>query len=154
MVRAWIHLQRSHGALRVARGIMIGLALLPIAVPLCEAWRPTHIFGTLLRSLYGLQCHQRAIRSLAWFCLPLPVCARCFGIYSGIGLAGLVCRPRLRMDAYKAWMLIGATLVTMDVASEWLQLRPANAGFRFVVGALLAYGTSLAILESLRPRRG
>lgn len=139
---------------RIARGLLILAGVLPLLVPLFEQVVCLRGTGLLLRQLYGWQCHQRASRSFAWGSSILPVCARCLGIYLGVALAAVVGHPRLRKDAFKAWMLIGALLVTLDVATEWVQLRPANAWLRFGVGALLSYGIVLAILASLRPRRG
>jgi uncharacterized membrane protein len=127
---------------------------LPLLVPLLENAAPTRAFGLVMRQLYGLQCHQRVARSFALGGGMMPVCARCLGIYLGLGLGALVDRPRLRPNPFKAWILIGIVLLSVDVATEVVGLRPANAWFRAATGAFLAYGIALAILGSVRPRRG
>lgn len=136
------------------RSILIVAAVLPLIVPLLESTDGTREIGEVLRRVYGLQCHQRVGRSFAILGNFLPVCARCYGIYLGLGLAGMFGRPRLRPNAHKAWILIGSVLLLVDVASEWVGLRPENAWIRTSTGALLAYGIALAMLEAVRPRRG
>jgi uncharacterized membrane protein len=145
---------RSKGLLRIFRAVLILAAILPPLVLLLEYFQPTHAIGRVLRGLYGFQCHQRATRSLALGDVALPICARCLGIYLGMGLAALVGRPRLRPDPFKVWILVGVLLVAVDVATEAVRLRPASAWFRTATGAFLAYGIALAILGSVRPRRG
>lgn len=145
--------QRSQRLIRSVRTFLIAAAFLPLAVPLLESTDATRWIGQALRRLYGLQCHQRIGRSFAIVGIVLPVCARCYGIYLGLGLAGLFGRPRLRANAYKAWILIGSVLLLVDVASEWVGLRPESAWIRTSTGALLAYGIALAMLEAVRPRR-
>jgi uncharacterized membrane protein len=134
------------------RLVLLLAAVAPLLVPLFERYCPTSSIGLVLRRLYGLQCHQRAARTFTLGGSALPVCARCLGIYLGLGLAALVGRPRLRADPFKAWLVIGSLLMALDVATEWVELRPPSAWFRAATGAFLAYGIALAILAGLRPR--
>jgi uncharacterized membrane protein len=153
----WFELGRPRRSRRlsaIARTLLLMAAITPLLVPLFERFEPTHAMGVVLRRAYGFQCHQRAARTLALGGVALPICARCLGIYLGLGLAALVGRPRLRADPFKAWILIGSVVMAVDVATEWVGLRPPSAWFRAATGALLAYGIALAILLTLRRRRG
>lgn len=50
---------------------------------------------------FGAVCHQAPERCFAWLGRPLPVCARCLGLYTGV-LAAAVCpisRFRVRLLA-------------------------------------------------------
>lgn len=145
--------RRSHRLLLALRVSFVLAALLPLVAPLLECSSGTAELGAAVRSLYALQCHQRVGRSFHFWSAALPVCARCYGIYLGLGLAALVGRPRLRPDAYKAWIVVGAVVVLVDVASEWVGLRAANAWFRLANGGLVAYGIALGMLQAVRPRR-
>lgn len=133
---------------------MLLLALLPFMVPLLEFVSRLRHAGQLLRSIYGLQCHQSLARSWNVHGAVLPVCSRCLGIYIGLGLASAIDWPRLRRDEYKAWILIGAALLGCDVLTEWVGLRPPQAGLRFVTGLVISYGIALSVLAVLRPARG
>jgi uncharacterized membrane protein len=155
------HVSRNNWKLDVSRlqlfdfcrWAFVSLGLLPWISVLLECSAPTRPIGSALRALYGLQCHQRVARSFTLGHVTMPVCARCLGIYLGMGLAVLVGRPRLRRDAYKAWILVGLLVLGLDVASEAVGLRPAYAAVRTATGALLAYGVALTVLQALRPRR-
>ncbi|MGE5789148.1 MAG: DUF2085 domain-containing protein [Myxococcales bacterium] len=138
----------------VVRLLMLLLALVPLMVPLLESVSWLRHVGQLLRSLYGLQCHQSPARSWNVQGAALPVCSRCLGIYVGLGLASALDRPRLRRDEYKAWIFIGAALLGCDVLTEWVGLRPAQAGLRFVTGLVISYGIALSVLAVLRPPSG
>jgi len=153
VLRVLVSPRRSRPLVAAIRALFVVAAIVPLLAPLLESVAWSAPLGAVLRALYSLQCHQRVGRSFTIFGATLPVCARCYGIYFGLGLAGLVGRPRLRIDAYKAWILVGAVVVVLDVATEWLGLRPANAWVRVGTGGALAYGIALAILESVRPRR-
>ncbi|MGC4065764.1 MAG: DUF2085 domain-containing protein [Polyangiaceae bacterium] len=132
----------------VAVGIAFtALALLPWLTVLLRRIPLMHRSSLVLERLYGLQCHQRLGRSFVIWGEHLPVCARCTGVYLGLGLAVWIGRPRLRLDALKAWMLASALLLVADVASELVGLRPANALFRAFTGVLLAYGIGLVVWQ-------
>jgi len=145
---------RSRWRFTVARWLMLGLGILPILVPLIEQLPRARSLGVGMRWLYGLQCHQRMARSLTLGGNhSFPVCARCLGIYCGLALCAWLLRPRWRQDLHKAWILIGVVLVTLDVATEWVGLRPESAALRFLTGANLAYAIGISALRALAPRR-
>lgn len=144
---------RSRQTWIATRALLLVVGMTPIAVPLFERCSLGRTLGESLRRLYGLQCHQLGTRSLRFLDVPFPVCARCLGIYLGLALAALFARPRLRTDVYKAWLVIGMVLMLLDLATEWVGLRPSSAPLRFGTGVLLAYAIGLSICEALRPRR-
>jgi uncharacterized membrane protein len=136
-----------------ARVLLLAIGTAPLSVPLLERCSYSLAFGEILRALYGLQCHQLGTRSLRLLDIPFPVCSRCLGVYLGLAAAALVARPRWRTDLYKAWIVIGVSLMLLDLATEWVGLRPVSAALRFGTGVLLAYAIGLSISEALRPRR-
>lgn len=153
-MHAWRSRSRQARRRRIAaRCLMMLIAALPLLVPVLEIVTWTRIAGQFIRFLYGFQCHQSQARSWTMLGAAMPVCSRCFGIYFGLGLASALERPRLRRDAYKAWVLVGTCLVGVDVLTEWVGLRPSHAGLRFATGALLSYGVGLIIMDWLQPSR-
>lgn len=136
-----------------ARVLLFAIGIAPLSVPLLERLPCGRPFGEVLRRLYGLQCHQLGTRSLRFLDVPFPVCARCLGVYLGLVAAALLARPRLRTDLYKAWIVIGISVMLLDLATEWVGLMPASATLRLGTGVLLAYAIGLSISEALRPRR-
>src|SRR5436190_256549 len=79
---------------------------------------PAH--WTLVVAAFRIVCHQIPERSLWIAATPMPVCARCTGIYFGAlaALLGQAAAPR-------QWLAAAAALVLLDVATEMLGWRPA-----------------------------
>jgi uncharacterized membrane protein len=151
MVHGVLRSRQWRVALRVLTVTFLVLAALPWLTVLFAKFHATFAVSEILRDLYGFQCHQRTSRSLVWLGVSLPVCARCTGIYFGLGFAVLVRRPQVRLDPLKAWLLLGALFLALDVATESVGLRPASALFRFATGAFLSYGIALLLVRALMP---
>ena len=75
-------------------------ASLPLAVyaaqPADAAPSASSIFALTVYQIGSIVCHQRPERSFHLASLPLPVCARCTGIYAGAAIAAVVATIRLR----------------------------------------------------------
>jgi Predicted membrane protein (DUF2085) len=104
-------------------------------------------------------CHQRPERSFAADGHPLPVCARCTGIYAGAPLACLlaVALPRGRARRLWAWArtprgLLAAALPTaVSVVVEWAT-GWTDPGLRAATGAVLGFVGAGLICGSLSPQ--
>jgi len=70
---------------------------------------------------------------------PLAVCARCSGIYFGLGLGAVLRRPRLSPRALRAWVIVGASLMLLDVALEEQGMHGGWPILRLLTGVLLSY---------------
>ena len=111
---------------------------LPLLAPLAnvvEAW-------------FGFQCHRDPSRALTLSGVELPVCARCFGIYAGLGAGALVLRPRLAPKFVRLWLAVSVVIMLLDVATELLGMRPASSPLRVMTGALLAWPIGVALVDS------
>lgn len=124
------------------------IALLPF-LPVFAALLPaTAGLERLLRVWFDLHCERDPARTLTFGGVPLAVCARCSGIYFGLGLGAAVRRPRLSPPALRGWVLTGAAFMVADVALERAGLHGAWAPLRVLTGLLLAYpvGAGLGLL--------
>jgi uncharacterized membrane protein len=90
-------------------------------------------------------CHQNPERSLWIGGAPLPVCARCTGIYGGVFLA-LLLRGKWR----RSWLVAAIVLLALDWSSEALGLRPAWAPLRVLTGAFLGWSAAPAVEDGIR----
>ena len=100
------------------------------------------------RTLFSPVCHQKAERCIHVAGAPLPVCARCLGIYLGafamawaLELLPPARRAIRRREATAAWaLLVAAGLMGLDVAGRalafWSHL-PASALTGLAFGAAL-----------------
>jgi len=91
-------------------------------------------------------CHQIAERSFFLRGYPLPVCSRCFGVYSGL-LLGILIFPLIRGNKYmkvidRRYLFIAAFPIMADVILMSLGIYPSNRWTRFFSG--LGFGSILA----------
>jgi uncharacterized membrane protein len=102
---------------------------------------------------FGLHCERDPARTLIWGGVPLAVCARCSGIYFGLGLGAALRLPRLSPRALWGWVLTAAALMLLDVELERRSLHGTWPALRVLTGMLLAYpvGAGLGLLAQGAP---
>jgi uncharacterized membrane protein len=137
-------------ALRAVRllgvAVLASSALWPL-LPLFTKYLPASAPLERAASLwFDLHCQRDPARTLSLFGVPLSVCARCSGIYFGLGAGALVRRPRLTPGALRLWVLVSAASMLLDVALEARGLHGPWASLRVLTGVLLSYpvGAGLA----------
>lgn len=139
---------------RLARLVFVLVGLAPF-VPALTAHSPAFAWlGHALERWFSFQCERDPARMLP----AGAVCARCLGLYVGLGLGALVARPRLAPPRLELWLGAAVLVMGADVASEALGLRAPSAALRFATGLALAYPAVLIVLgwlegaEAKRPR--
>lgn len=136
----------------MARGVgvavLAAIALLPLLPVLTASWPGLAPVERAFNAWFELHCERDAARTLRLGGVPLAVCARCSGIYFGLGLGALVRWPRLSPHALRGWVFGAAALMIADVALEQAGLHGAWAALRVLTGLLLAYpvGAGVALL--------
>jgi uncharacterized membrane protein len=98
---------------------------------------------------FSLHCQRDPARTLRLLGVPLAVCARCSGIYFGLGAGALVRRPKLTPRALRLWVMAGAAFMLLDVALEARGLHAPWAALRVLTGVLLAYPVGVALGAAL-----
>jgi uncharacterized membrane protein len=90
-------------------------------------------------------CHQRPERSFHLRGLPLPVCARCSGLYGGAALGALAlgAMPRLRRSAprtarwWRTFITAAAIPTGVTLLVEWFTPVPVSNSVRALAGVVL-----------------
>ena len=127
-------------ALRVVAAL--GLAcftLSPLLPLLTHHWPASAPLEHAALAWFNLHCERDPARTLSIGSVPLAVCARCTGIYFGVGLAALVRWPTLSPRGLRLWVGIGAALMLLDVELEERGLHGSWPALRLLTGVLLAY---------------
>lgn len=93
-----------------------------------------------LYACFSPVCHQLPARSFQLFGFPLAVCARCFGIYTGV-LGGLGIYPFRRgfrdVRPPSLHLFLGASVpIVIDTAGNALKLWNTANGLRFIFGVV------------------
>jgi len=107
---------------------------------------PAH--WTLVTIAFHAVCHRIPERCLWISGAPMPVCARCAGIYFG-ALAALTTRARWRRNG----LLAACAMVAIDVTSEALGLRPTIAVLRLATGFGLGWSAAPSFWNAAAGRR-
>jgi uncharacterized membrane protein len=98
-------------------------------------------------------CHQRPERSFHLFSAQLPVCARCFGIYTGAAVGLLL--PLHLFGGAGLWrpsprtlLLAGAAPTVMTVLMEWSGAWSGSNTARAAAGAWLGVAVGLVVAQA------
>jgi uncharacterized membrane protein len=133
--------RRLGWALCVALGVLPLLsvlsALLPALAPLERASEPW----------FALHCHREPERTLRFAGVALTVCARCSGIYFGLGLGALLRRPRFSPRALRLAVGGAAIAMLIDVLLERAGWHGPWTWLRLLTGLLLAYPVGVGLGE-------
>lgn len=122
---------------RAAVLVVASMALWPLAPLLATHWPLTRSSCQLLDKWFELQCERDPARSLHLFGTQLGVCARCSGIYWGLGFGALLGWPRLGAKSLRLWVLSAALLMLLDIELEARALHGAWPTARVLSGVLL-----------------
>ncbi len=143
----------SAGA-RVLGAVAPGAVALSPPLPLLRRyWPEAAPLERVARYWFELHCERDPARTLSLGGVPLGVCARCSGIYLGLGLGALLRAPALSPRATRLWVGLGAALMLLDVALEDRGLHGGWPAVRLLTGVLLAYpvGVGLGALLARAP---
>jgi uncharacterized membrane protein len=132
------------------RVLLVLVGLFPFLPGLLERVPGLQVLGHWIDAWLELQCGRDPARMLGVG----AACARCLGIYAGLGLGGLIARPRLPFGTLLRLTLGGLALLALDVGSEVLLDRPAWAPLRVLTGLAFAYPAAIMTVAAFAsPRR-
>jgi uncharacterized membrane protein len=137
-------------ALRVL-GVLLAVA--PFAPPVLHALG-LHAAARALDEPWTLTCHRLPDRTMTLLGVPMPMCSRCTGIVSGLGL-GLVAGAPYRGPAALRWTVLGAAaLLVIEMETQEWGWHPVWHPTRLLTGFLLAYPIGAAVTAlAARPRK-
>jgi uncharacterized membrane protein len=147
----------STGLRRDTKIVLAFLAAIPAVIlgasTLCS-WAIAQGASMQWRVLFRLMCHGRIERSLALFDVPMPICARCTGIYLGM-LAGLFAFrliPHLR-ERVMRWVAFAAIVpLGVDGMTQLLGFRESVNPLRVATGVIAGLAFGLWILSAVERR--
>jgi uncharacterized membrane protein len=104
----------------VANLLALPFAVLPLIAPLLRA-AGSEALAQPVYAFFGGICHQRADRSFHLYGEKMACCHRCFGVYGGLFLFGLLfLAVRSRLQPFRPLRLHLAALLILPLAIDWL----------------------------------
>ncbi|WP_423793013.1 DUF2085 domain-containing protein [Methanocaldococcus indicus] len=96
--------------------------------------------GLLIYAIYKPICHQLPERSFFIFGHKMAVCARCFGIYTGVLFSSIVYPIVKRLDDFnipdKKYLILSLLPMAIDGGTQLIGLRESFNILRFITGFL------------------
>lgn len=134
--------------------VLAFLAAIPVAILSASAfcsWAIAHGASMRWRLLFRLTCHGRIERCFELFGVPMPICARCTGIYLGM-LAGLFAFrliPRLRERVMRIIAIVALVPLGLDGVTQLLGFRESVNPLRVTTGVIAGLAFGLWILSAV-----
>jgi hypothetical protein len=153
----------AHAAVRRLTAAFLAASLLWLAALVAaphalhaEAGAPRRLAAGGVYLAGRVVCHQQPERSFVAAGHPLPVCARCTGVYAAVPLACLLALalPGGRARRLWAWagtrrgILVAALPTVISVVVEWTT-GWTDPGWRAMTGAVLGFGGAGLVCASL-----
>jgi hypothetical protein len=123
------------------RALLVALGVAPFVPALAPLGGLSHA----LEAWFAFQCERDPSRMLAVG----AVCARCLGLYVGLGLGALVARPRLAYPRLELALGGAVALLLLDVASESFDWRGPSGPLRLFTGLALGYLAGVLVVVRL-----
>ena len=137
--------------------VLACLAALPAlfvgAATLCT-WAVANGASEQWRLLFRIMCHGIPRRCLELFGEPMPLCARCVGIYAGMlcGIIAFWAVPLLRERVMRAFAFACLTPLAIDGLTQLTGLRESTNPLRLATGAIAGLAFGLWILSAVERR--
>ncbi|ENN96087.1 hypothetical protein J422_04438 [Methanocaldococcus villosus KIN24-T80] len=124
----------------------IGIFLAPYTAYLGESSDIFKYISFLIYAIYSTICHQLPSRSYFIFGHKMAVCARCFGIYTGV-LIGMIVYPFIKINKLpKYYLIIALTPMAIDGITQIIGLRESFNELRFITGFIAGFTIVFYIL--------
>lgn len=139
---------------KIVLGVLAAIPTVILGASALCSWAIAQGASMRWRLLFRLLCHGRVERCFELFGAPMPICARCTGIYLGM-LAGLFAFPLIpvlrervmRMVAFVAILPLG-----LDGLTQLFGLRESVNPLRVATGLIAGMAFGLWILSAVERR--
>ena len=138
--------------------VLAFIAAIPTAIlgaaTLCT-WAIAQGASMQWRLLFRLLCHGRVERCLELFGAPMPLCARCVGIYAGmlLGILAFWAVPLLREKVMRGVAFAAVTPLAIDGLTQATGLRESTNELRIATGLIAGLAFGLWILSAVERRK-
>ena len=113
---------------------------------------PAPLVAAVVRGIASHVCHQRIERSFHLWQRPMPVCARCTGLYVAGALGALVAwgGTARAPSRVRLFLAVAAVPTAVTLAGEWLGLMQPGNGMRAAAALSLGATAGWVVVRLLR----
>ena len=137
--------------------VMAAVAAIPIvilsAATLCT-WAIASGASMRWRVLFRVMCHGITTRCLPLFDVPMPICARCTGIYLGLiaGLLAFLALPWVAEKTMRIVSIVAVTPLAIDGLTQLAGLRESTNPLRIATGMAAGLAFGMWVLSAVERR--
>jgi uncharacterized membrane protein len=130
------------------------VAAIPVLIlgasTLCS-WAIAHGASMRWRLLFRVMCHGIERRCLLMFGVPMPICARCTGIYIGLfaGVVTFILFPIVEERLLRMTMYAAAVPMAIDGITQAIRLRESVNPLRLATGFIAAFTFGIWALTAI-----
>jgi uncharacterized membrane protein len=129
---------------KIVAALLAAIPIVILSASLLCTYAIAHGASMNWRLLFRMMCHGMPARCLVVWSVPMPICARCTAIYSGL-FAGVVLflLVRVRIGVAKIFLLAASAAMAVDGFTQLAALRTSTNPLRVATG--LAVGMAFGI---------
>jgi len=139
---------------KIVMGVVAAIPAAILSASTLCAWAIAQGASMRWRVLFRIMCHGIPERCLYLFGVPMPICARCVGIYAGL-IAGLIAFRLLPMITEKAMRIaafIAVTPLAIDGLTQLARLRESTNPLRLATGIAAGFAFGMWVLTAVERR--
>jgi uncharacterized membrane protein len=139
---------------KIVLGVVAAIPTLILGFATLCSWAIAHGASPKWRLLFRVMCHGLERRCLELFDVPMPICARCAGIYAGLvlGLAAFWLIPLLREKVMRIVAFVAVTPLALDGLTQLTGLRESTNELRIATGVIAGLAFGLWVLSAVERR--
>jgi uncharacterized membrane protein len=140
---------------KILMAVLAPLPVILLAAATVTSWAIAHGASPRWRLLFKIICHGYEERCLVLFGVPMPLCARCTGIYLGLlaGLLAFAAVPWVRERVMRWVALAAVTPLAIDGLTQLAGLRTSTNPLRMETGIVAGMAFGLWILSAVERQR-
>ena len=140
---------------KIVMAVVAAIPAIILSASTLTAWAIAHGASMRWRLLFRLICHGIPSRCIEAFGVPMPICARCTGIYLGLiaGLLAFALIPFVTEKLMRTISFIAVTPLAIDGLTQLARLRESTNPLRLATGIAAGLAFGMWVLSAVE-RRG
>ena len=139
---------------KIVFAVVAAIPSVILTASLATSWAIAHGASMKWRLLFRTMCHGIVSRCIELFGAPMPICARCTGIYLGmlIGLFAFMAFPFVSERVMRVAAFVAVTPLAIDGFTQLARLRESTNDLRMATGIAAGCAFGMWVLSAIERR--